>query len=145
MTIAPNLKVGQLELLVQDDPLGDLIALALALGARRVPGWSAEEERRALCAGSARVSHVEEVEARIGASLDPLGDRYLAAFSAEQGRPRGATFTPPEIVGAMLDWAQTRPTPVRVVDPGTGSGRFLIEAGRRFTDALSSGGRISWS
>jgi hypothetical protein len=36
----------------------------------------------------------------------------------------------------MVEWARAEiPAPVRIVDPGTGSGRFLIAAARRFPDA----------
>jgi hypothetical protein len=35
----------------------------------------------------------------------------------------------------MLDWAETHATPERVIDAGAGSGRFLVDAGRRFPRA----------
>ena len=35
----------------------------------------------------------------------------------------------------MLSWAEGVGDPDRVIDPGAGSGRFLLEAGRRFPDA----------
>jgi hypothetical protein len=35
----------------------------------------------------------------------------------------------------MVDWSAAIDTPVRVIEPGTGSGRFLLAAGRRFPQA----------
>lgn len=46
----------------------------------------------------------------------------------------GATYTPQGIVGSMVGWADTL-HPGRIVDPGAGSGRFVVAAGRRFRDA----------
>ena len=40
---------------------------------------------------------------------------------------------------AVADWAARYAKPVRVIDPGVGSGRFLLEAGRRFPHALLCG------
>jgi len=39
----------------------------------------------------------------------------------------------------MLDWAEEYGVPQRVVDPGTGSARFLLEAARRFPRAVLIG------
>lgn len=47
----------------------------------------------------------------------------------------GATYTPPAIVAAMLGWADGRVRPARVVDPGAGSGRFVVAAGRHYPEA----------
>jgi hypothetical protein len=118
-----------------DEPLTNLAAVAIDLGARRVPGWSAAEEERARSASPVPEATVALARRLIDAGCDPLGDRYLAALSPGERRPRGATFTPPEIVHAMLDWAKDRLRPARVVDPGTGSGRFLVAAGRSFEEA----------
>ena len=35
----------------------------------------------------------------------------------------------------MIDWAAGKETPTRVVDPGAGSGRFLVAAGKAFPNA----------
>lgn len=66
---------------------------------------------------------------------DPLGDRFIASRTAEARRATGTVYTPPEIVTAMTAWARRNATPSRVVDPGAGSGRFLLAAGRAFPDA----------
>src|SRR5204862_3887094 len=46
------------------------------------------------------------------------------------------TYTPAPIVQAMMAWAHAvNSRPGRIVDPGAGSGRFLIAAARKFPDA----------
>jgi hypothetical protein len=66
---------------------------------------------------------------------DPLGEAYTRLRSVEARRASGAVYTPPEIVGSMVEWAGRQCEPARVVDPGTGSGRFLIAAAERFPNA----------
>ncbi len=53
----------------------------------------------------------------------------------EDRRKLGATYTPPEIVRAMLAWAREQERPERVVDPGAGSARFLLGAASVFPEA----------
>ncbi|WP_170382198.1 Eco57I restriction-modification methylase domain-containing protein [Ruegeria atlantica] len=72
----------------------------------------------------------------IEAGGDPLGDVFCALRSPEERREDGATYTPPAIVASMIAWAQRQSkTPVRIVDPGAGSGRFTIAAARAFPNA----------
>ena len=71
----------------------------------------------------------------IAAGEDPLGDAVARLRSAEARRRRGAIYTPKRIVGAMVGWAAKQAAPARVVDPGAGSGRFLLAAGREFAQA----------
>lgn len=79
------------------------------------------------------VSYTRE---RITAGDDPLGDMFCSLRSPEERRARGATYTPPAIVDAMIDWAARQASPpARVVDPGVGSGRFLIAAAKKFPRA----------
>lgn len=66
---------------------------------------------------------------------DPLGDALVRLRSPSQRRPMGAVYTPPEIVDAMVRWIAAKEQSARVVDPGAGSGRFVMEAGRRLPDA----------
>jgi predicted RNA methylase len=66
----------------------------------------------------------------IRAGKDPLGDALSAARNAEERREIGAIYTPPELVAAMAEWG-ARSRPARVIDPGAGSGRFLVAAGAR--------------
>ena len=72
----------------------------------------------------------------IEAGDDPLGERFCRLRSPEVRRRAGAVYTPRRIVDAMVRWAASiSPEPVRIVDPGTGSGRFLLAAGRAFPKA----------
>jgi hypothetical protein len=66
---------------------------------------------------------------------DPLGDAFCQLFTNEERRPKGATYTPKPIIEAMLAWAAEQVAPTRIVDPGAGSARFLVAAGRRFPNA----------
>jgi adenine-specific DNA-methyltransferase len=118
----------------------DLAGLAVALGAQRVGGWSdAETELAANAAAVPRVV-VEAARSQIERRRDPLGTALCVIRSPEERRPRGATYTPLPIVNAMLRWAAAMKRPInRVVDPGVGSGRFLVAAGRRFTNATLIG------
>lgn len=78
----------------------------------------------------------------IRAGQDPLGDAFMRLRPPDQRRPLGATYTPPEIVSSMVSWVAERSRPCRVVDPGTGSARFLLAAGRALPDALLVGVEI---
>ncbi len=66
---------------------------------------------------------------------DPLGTSLCRLRSAVARRASGAVYTPKPMVEAMLGWAVSQGTPARVVDPGAGSGRFLLAAGRAFPKA----------
>ncbi len=66
---------------------------------------------------------------------DPLGEIFCQLRTSEQRRQDGAVYTPSPIVNSMLTWAESVGHPDRVIDPGSGSGRFLLEAARRFPDA----------
>lgn len=77
----------------------------------------------------------QRLRQKILAGDDPLGEMFCALRSSSDRRSAGQTFTPLEIVQSMMNWAQGRATPSRVVDPGTGSGRFIVEAMKRFPHA----------
>lgn len=67
---------------------------------------------------------------------DVLGESYSQIVPAEQRRAQGATFTPPQVVRAMVAWAKTqRVTFDRIIDPGAGSGRFVLAAAQAFPSA----------
>jgi adenine-specific DNA-methyltransferase len=79
---------------------------------------------------------IAHARAQILAGQDLLGTEFSSLRSAKQRRQRGATYTPTPIVDAMVAWARAEiSTPARVVDPGAGSGRFLIAAAHKFPDA----------
>ncbi|MCC7539465.1 MAG: class I SAM-dependent methyltransferase [Deltaproteobacteria bacterium] len=114
----------------------DLAGIALAFGARDVAGWSDAEERLARTASRPDPAVVRRLRAELLDGGDPLGERFCALRSAELRRPLGATYTPAPIVRAMLAWARRqRPLPSRIVDPGAGSGRYLLAAAATFPDA----------
>lgn len=119
----------------------DLIATALDLGANRVPGWSEAEahlvERNP--GASTQPDHVRDL---IRAGHDPLGDAFCRIRTAEDRRPQGQTYTPAPLISSMVRWAASQRTPQRIVDPGVGSGRYLLSAGRAFPDAQLIGADI---
>ena len=78
----------------------------------------------------------------IRSGQDPLGDALMRLRPPERRRPLGATYTPSEIVSSIVAWVAERSGPARVVDPGTGSARFLLEAGRVLPEALLVGVEI---
>ncbi len=114
---------------------GALIAVAVALGARKVAGWSRAEERLAGGVDPAPRATVTEARERIEAGEDPLGEAFCKLRLPAERRTKGATFTPHTIIEAMVQWAAESTTPARIVDPGTGSGRYLVAAGRRIPKA----------
>jgi adenine-specific DNA-methyltransferase len=116
-----------------------LVAVAVALGARGVRGWSLPEERLATTAQQPSRAIVAEVRQRILEGEDPLGEAFCKLRSPAERRSMGATFTPGTIIDAMVDWATELPEPQRVIDPGTGSGRYLVAAGRRMPKAALIG------
>lgn len=113
----------------------ELARLAALLGAAGIPGISRQEY--ALLASGPEISGqvVAETADRIRKGDDPLGDAFCTLRSPSVRRSEGAIYTPYLIVKKMLSWAEAVGTPDVVVDPGTGSGRYLIEAGRRFPGA----------
>ena len=78
----------------------------------------------------------------IRSGQDALGDALMHLRPPDQRRPLGATYTPSEIVSSIVAWVAERSGPARVVDPGTGSARFLLEAGRVLPEALLVGVEI---
>ena len=78
----------------------------------------------------------------IRSGQDPLGDALMHLRPPDQRRPLGATYTPSEIVSSIVAWVAARSRPARVIDPGTGSARFLLEAGHLLPEALLVGVEI---
>ena len=126
------------------DRAGDLAALvraALALGAERVAGLSAAERELAAAASASGPGPglpLDAIRAGIDAGGDPLGDVLSATRTAAERRRLGQTLTPAPVVASMIGWADRQAGdagPAQVVDPGTGSARFLLAAGRRWPRA----------
>ena len=109
-----------------------LAAVAMALGAASVPGLSDTEARMAPRRTAVPPRLVEEALEQIKRGEDPLGSAFCAIRSAKVRRKSGAIFTPQKIVRAMIDWAETRGSPHRIVEPGAGPAPFLLEAAKRF-------------
>lgn len=122
-----------------------LVALAAALGAEETGDLSAAE-RRLLDEQDQDAAPAAELVLRASSLIrrgeDPLGDAYCAIRSPGERRPLGQTYTPRPIIEAMLRWASDHGTPARVVDPGAGSGRYLLAAGRRFPEAELHGSDV---
>jgi len=112
-----------------------LAALAFTLGAQTVGELTQAE--LALGSGSAAVprTELEHIRSSILAGEDPLGDFFSAIRTPQERREQGAVYTPHAIVEAMAGWSARVAAPDRVVDPGAGSGRFLLAAGRVFPKA----------
>jgi len=94
------------------------------------------EQRLVDCCESVSAGLAKTIAKAIRAGDDPLGTYFCILRSPEVRREDGATYTPPAIVTSMIAWAAGQPVPpVRIVDPGSGSGRFLIAAARQFPEA----------
>ncbi|MGD9696304.1 MAG: class I SAM-dependent methyltransferase [Thermoleophilia bacterium] len=112
-----------------------LVAVALALDADRLSGWSEAEVALARAAGhlTAPSRLVERARREIRDGDDPLGRAFCDIRDRVRRRAQGAVYTPQTLIRPMLDWAAEHlSAPARVVDPGSGSGRFVVGAGRRF-------------
>lgn len=112
----------------------DLAGLAIALGANDLGALSETEKRLSKRVSIPPDSIVNLCRDAIQQGQDPLGNAFCALRNPENRRLTGATYTPSEIVEAMTSWVVTR-KPMRVVDPGSGSGRFIVAAGRLIHDA----------
>ena len=127
-----------------------VIKAALSLGAEQMTSLSGAERELAavMSAGPHQAcarpglmptmfpSTGDDLRELIVAGGDPLGDALCVARGPAERRGLGQTLTPHHIVQSMIDWAAGQAvTPVRIVDPGTGSGRFLLAAGRRWPRA----------
>ena len=106
----------------------ELAALAAELAGRR----QASRTSRTPLPFPGRVEHFARAIAGGG---DPLGDAFCRLRPPRTRRRAGAVYTPRPIVESMLRWAAGAGRPARVVDPGAGSGRFLLAAGRSFPEA----------
>jgi adenine-specific DNA-methyltransferase len=114
----------------------DLVSAALSLGARKIRGWSSQEERLAKQAKPIPAELTAQIARRIRSGHDPLGSALCRLRPPEIRRTLGATYTPIAIISSMLGWASAQnKKPARVVEPGAGSGRFLLAAARFFQEA----------
>ena len=116
---------------------GHLISAAVALGAGTVKVLSPSEEKLCRKGGSSYDDATRDwLKQSILKGNDPLGDAFCRLRAPEVRRAKGATYTPTTIVRAMVGWARARKeAPVRIVDPGVGSARFLMVAAQAFPNA----------
>lgn len=120
---------------VEDGTASDveLIALAAALGAAEVGGpLSPIEEALLAGADPVQVPRREVAAAReaLQAGGDPLGDLFYLLRSPVVRRQAGAVYTPAGLVDPMAAWTVDQ-APDRVIDAGSGSGRFALAVARR--------------
>lgn len=109
----------------------ELAGVAWAIAREGVlAGLTVPEARIADAAREVSDHEVTDLTSLIRQGGDPLGEAFLRIRSPRQRRPLGAVYTPPPIVDAMVEWIAASEHPVRVVDPGAGSGRFLLKAGQ---------------
>lgn len=113
-----------------------LVAAAFALGAEEVGSLSNRETALGRWAHhSFPKATLARLRDMILAGLDPLGEAFSTLRSPEDRRADGATYTPTPIVNAMVGWAAGHKVPGRVIDPGSGSARFLMRAAQEFRKA----------
>ncbi len=114
----------------------DIIGLCLALIDRR-DDLSAAEQALAATTPTPTIaaSSVDTVRRAIARGADPLGDAFSSIRSTRTRRATGAVYTPLSIVRSMIAWLARQCQPDRIVDPGAGSGRFLLAAGAAFPEA----------
>lgn len=116
----------------------ELAATALVLGAEEIGPLSDQERALLRRLGTIRPvakSTLSILRDLIGSGLDPLGEAFCTLRLPEERRADGAIYTPSPIVRTMVDWATNKSVPGRIVDPGTGSARFLLCAGKAFPSA----------
>jgi predicted RNA methylase len=114
----------------------ELSAVALQIiGSRR--SLTVAERKIATKETPASADELGALKDAIRAGVDLLGAEFQRLRSPEKRRARGAVYTPPAIVEAMIDWAKAEDgdAPARIVDPGCGSGRFLMAAAAAFPKA----------
>jgi hypothetical protein len=116
-----------------------LAGMAVRLGAAQVAGWSEAEQHLAAAATYPSEGEISQVRSQILAGEDPLGEAFCRLRGPAQRRPSGQTFTPAPVVQGMVGWAARTLVPARVVDPGTGSARFLAAAGRCWPETALKG------
>lgn len=124
--------------------LNELVHLAAGLIGESTGGLTLGERQLLDYAGDIGPSPavLRQLRRQIKAGLDPLGDAYCQIVSPQERRPLGQTYTPEKIVRAMVYWATDQGVPTRIVDPGAGSGRYLLAAAKAFPKATVIGADV---
>lgn len=114
----------------------DLIAACAALIGGQAGLSSRERDLvKAVPAAKLEAVRVDGLRQAIERCADPLGEAFSRVRSADRRRTDGAVYTPAPIVRSMMNWVGAQGAPRRVVDPGAGSGRFILAAGEAFPEA----------
>lgn len=110
--------------------------MCLALLQNGQADLSKAERKLAKTADAAELSvpkvELNAVRKAILRGADPLGEAFSAIRSPLARRATGAVYTPQPIVQSMMTWLSRHGDPARIVDPGAGSGRFILAAGAAF-------------
>lgn len=116
----------------------DLIRLSIELGALEVGGALSASEQTLVTGLKSLASQAsldaEVVKHEIEAGHDPLGMAFYALRSRSDRRQVGAVYTPQFLIEPMVEWIAEQ-APERIVDAGSGSGRFTIALAQRLPDA----------
>lgn len=117
--------------------ISDVVDVLAAARALVPPGTRLTRPERALVRAlpSAHPTTIAIIRAQIEAGNDPLGAALSALRTPDTRRALGAVYTPRPIVESMIAWAALHGEPDRIVDPGTGTGRFLCAAATKFPHA----------
>lgn len=114
----------------------ELVALCCAIIGGSVKLSEAELDlRRKSTAATVASEDVDWARLAIQRGEDPLGEAFSLVRSAAARRSSGAVYTPYAIVRSMIAWLASQGAPERIVDPGAGSGRFVLAAGDAFPTA----------
>ncbi|MGH2444764.1 MAG: methyltransferase, partial [Candidatus Limnocylindria bacterium] len=113
-----------------------LVALACALGAADVGGPLSRAE--AECVQAARSVRVDPLDSQSASEAlrhgeDPLGAAFYRLRAPSARRKAGAIYTPSDLVDPMVRWTLDQ-KPGRVIDAGSGSGRFSTAIARLSSD-----------
>jgi adenine-specific DNA-methyltransferase len=115
-----------------------IVNLAIKLGAAEVGGPLSPKEQLLINdarRGSPAASDdlVAATAKSIRAGGDPLGKLFYQLRAAEERRASGAVYTPDRIIDPMVTWTLGQGA-ARIVDAGSGSGRYTAAVLRRNSD-----------
>ena len=113
----------------------DLVAAAANLAGSR-KSWSAAERSPVHTFPEKVAIDMESLREGIDAGFDPICDTFCRIRSPKIRHVRSTTYTPSDIVQATVSWSASEQGKLaRIVDPRTGSDRFLSAAADRFPSA----------
>lgn len=114
------------------------LSLATELGAIEYGGPLSSAERALIDSLHGKVDIpkglADQIRDEIRSGADPLGSLFLAHASTDKRRQLGAFYTPSALTLPMVDWVLGM-NPERIVDVGSGSGRFVNEILRKNSKA----------